>query len=84
MIRGAGRLLRATVIAKPSIDAINTATPVVAINGKVSVQAVTSAAAPTAGTDILAGMSMVWKNSTDSTVKLYYNDAGTFKTVALA
>jgi hypothetical protein len=34
--------------------------------------------------DIPAGTSRVWKNTGDGTVKLYYNDGGTFKTVALS
>lgn len=34
-------------------------------------------------TDILSGEARIWKNTTDGTVKLYYNDAGTLKVVAL-
>ena len=41
------------------------------------------AAAPTT-TQIPAGMSGVWKNTTDASVKLFYNDAGTMRSVALA
>lgn len=65
--------------AVPSIfgNAINTALPSVAIG------AGGSATTPTAGTDILAGMFKMWKNSGDASVKLYYNDAGTLKSVAL-
>lgn len=41
-------------------------------------------AAPVAGVDIAPGDFKVWKNTGDGTVKLYYNDAGTLKSVALA
>jgi hypothetical protein len=42
-----------------------------------------AAAAPTV-LNIPAGTSEVWKNTGDGTVKLYYNDGGTLKSVALA
>ena len=42
----------------------------------------TGTAAPGAGV-LPAGMFTVWKNSTDSSVRLYYNDGGTMKSVAL-
>jgi hypothetical protein len=42
-----------------------------------------AASAPTT-TNIPAGVAEVWKNTGDGTVKLYYNDAGTLKSVALA
>jgi hypothetical protein len=41
------------------------------------------AAAPTT-TQLPAGKSIVWKNTTDATVKLYYNDGGTMRSVTLA
>lgn len=62
---------------------INTATPVVAVNGTVSIGAYTSAIAPTTS-NIAASMAAVWKNTGDGTVKLYFNDAGTLKSVALS
>lgn len=73
MIRGFGPTATPAIYA----TAIASALP------KVAIGAGGGSAAPVAGTDILAGMSMVWKNSTDSTAKLYYNDAGTLKSVAL-
>ena len=73
IIRGAG----ATAVPAIYASAINTVLP------KVAIGAGGGAAAPVAGTDILAGMFMLWKNSTDSTAKFYYNDAGTLKSVAL-
>jgi hypothetical protein len=42
----------------------------------------TGSGAPTT-TDIPNGSSKVWKNTSDGTVKLYYNDNGTLKSVAL-
>lgn len=42
-----------------------------------------AAGAPTA-VNIPAGVAEVWKNTSDGTVKLYYNDGGTLKSVALA
>ena len=58
--------------------AINTTLP------KVAIGAGGGSAVPVAGTDIPASMFMLWKNSTDSTAKLYYNGhAGTLKSVAL-
>ena len=39
--------------------------------------------APTAA-NIPPGTSEIWKNTGDGTVKLYYNDGGTLKSVALA
>ena len=73
LVRGAGGSAVPAIFA----SAINAALP------KVAVGAGGGAAAPVAGTDILAGMFMLWKNSTDSTAKFYYNDAGTLKSVAL-
>ncbi len=35
-------------------------------------------------TDIPNGSSMVWKNTSDGTVKMYCNDGGTLKSVALS
>jgi hypothetical protein len=43
----------------------------------------TGAGAPTAA-DIPNGSSKVWKNTGDGTVKLYYNDGGTLKSVTLS
>ena len=42
-----------------------------------------AAGAPTT-VNIPAGVAEVWKNTSDGTVKLYYNDGGTLKSVALA
>lgn len=42
----------------------------------------TGAAAPTTA-QITAGQAAVWKNTTDASVRLYYNDAGSMKSVAL-
>lgn len=46
-------------------------------------QAYTPAATPTT-TDIPAGTWAVWKDTSGGTIKLYYNDAGSLKSVALA
>lgn len=48
----------------------------------VVISAGSGAAAPTT-TQIPAGMSGVWKNTTDASVKLYYNDAGTMRSAVL-
>lgn len=49
----------------------------------VSLMAYSSGVAPTT-TDIAASQAAVWKNTADASVRLYYNDAGTLKSVALA
>lgn len=43
----------------------------------------TGATTPTVA-DIPNGQTLVWKNSGDGTVKMYYNDGGTLKSVALS
>lgn len=43
----------------------------------------TSSVAPT-GTTLPSGRAALWKNTGDGTVKLYYNDGGSLKSVALA
>lgn len=73
MIRGSG----ASVTPVIQATGINTANP------KVAIAAGTGSAAPTAGTDIPDKTFMAWKNTTDSSVKLYFNDGGTLKSVAL-
>ena len=73
LIRGSGAAITPAIFA----SAINTTLP------KVAIGAGGGSAVPVAGTDIPASMFMLWKNSTDSTAKLYYNDAGTLKSVAL-
>jgi hypothetical protein len=47
------------------------------------VNAKSAAGAPTVA-NIPAGVSEVWKNTGDGTVKLYYNDGGTLKSVTLS
>ena len=42
-----------------------------------------AAGAPTT-VNIPAGCAEVWKNTSDGTVKLYYNDGGTLKSVTLS
>lgn len=51
--------------------------------GLVIITTKAASGAPTVN-DIPASVSMVWKNTGDGTVKLYYNDGGTLKSVALA
>lgn len=45
--------------------------------------ATTKAGAPVAGVDLAPGQSGLFKDSSGGSVKLYYNDAGTLKSVAL-
>ena len=51
-------------------------------NSAVRFQRGTGAVAPVAA-DLPANFAAVWKNTTDSSVRLYYNDGGTMKSVAL-
>ena len=44
---------------------------------------ISSSIAPTT-TTIPAGEARIWKNTADGTVKLYYNDGGTLKSVTLS
>ncbi|HET8689178.1 MAG TPA: hypothetical protein VFM18_21410 [Methanosarcina sp.] len=48
-----------------------------------SILVVTSAAADPTTTDIAAGTARIYKNTTSGTVKLWTNDGGTMKSVAL-
>ncbi|MBS0644746.1 MAG: hypothetical protein JSS43_33175 [Proteobacteria bacterium] len=62
----------------PALQAtdLNTANP------KVAIAAGTGAGAPMAGTDIPDKTFMCWKNTSDGSVRLYYNDGGMLKSLA--
>lgn len=53
-------------------------------SGLTPMAAISKNTTPVAGVDILPGDYKVWKNTGDGSVKLYYNDGGTLKSVALA
>ena len=66
-----------------SVTPVIQATGINGLNPKVAIAAGTGAVAPVAGTDIPDKTFMAWKNTGDGTVKLYFNDGGSLKSVAL-
>lgn len=66
-----------------SVTPVIQATGINSANPKVAIAAGTGAVAPVAGTDIPDKTFMAWKNTGDGTVKLYFNDGGSLKSVAL-